>query len=189
MRHTLCTIIIISYYSSFFVSGWFYGHLNEVSDDEATALIALHYDYTWWNAVVQCVCDKPLGRRGWNLKPQLLASHWALARPTDLSTHLYLNNLYAFCLTEPQNHQRERQKEKKTHPSDLLHILLAKKDTWKLENIKHNGSFVLCPGRIALASCAYFYMFTCYRWSVITCQDMLLSAFASLCIGWWDSAR
>lgn len=113
------------------MSGWFYGHLNEVSDNEATALIALHYGYTWWNAVAPCFCDKPLGRGGWNLKPQLLVSHCAPARPTDLSTHLYLNNLYALCLTEPQNHQREKQEKKKNqpHPGDLLHILLAKKDT------------------------------------------------------------
>lgn len=123
MRHTLCTIIIISYYSSFFVSGWFYGHLNEVSDNEATALIALHYGYTWWNAVAPRFCDKPLGRGGWNLKPQLLVSHCALARPADLSTHLYLNNLYAFCLTEPQNHQREKQEKKKTNLTLVIYFI------------------------------------------------------------------
>ena len=53
---------------------------------------------------------KPLwgeGGGGWDLKLQLLASHCTPAGHVNLSIHLYLNNLYAFCLTELQNHQRE----------------------------------------------------------------------------------
>lgn len=96
MKHTLCTIIIISYYSSFFVSGWFYGHLNEVSDNEAPALIVLHYGYTWWYAVSWFFYYKPLWGGGCDLKSQLLASYCAPVGHADLSIHLYLNNLYAF---------------------------------------------------------------------------------------------
>lgn len=135
MRHTLCTLIIISYYSSFFVSGWFYGRLNEVSDNEAMVLIGLHYGYTWWYAVAQIFYYKLLGRGGWDLK-QLLASHWAPARYVDLSIHLYLNNVYACCLTQPQSHQRS---------SWWFYILFAKEDSWKFKNIKHSESLVLFP--------------------------------------------
>lgn len=96
MRHTLCTIIIISYYSSFFVSGWFYGHLNEVSDNETTALTVLHYGYTWWYAVSLVFCYKPLWWGLWGWEPQLLAWHYAQVRHVDLSIYLYFKNLATF---------------------------------------------------------------------------------------------
>lgn len=153
MKHTLCTIIIISYYSSFFVSEWFYGHLNEVPDNEAMAVIALHYGYTWWSGVSQFFYYEPLRGGRWDLKPQLLASRWAPAGHVDLSIHLYLNNLHAFCLTEPQNHQKEKSPW-------WFHIHFVKEDPWKFQDIKDKESFVLFPGRTDWHVVAFTLMFT-----------------------------
>lgn len=64
--------------------------------------------YTWWCAVSLFFCYKPLWGGGWDFKPQLLASHCAPAELVDLSIHSFLRNSYAFCLSKPQNHQREK---------------------------------------------------------------------------------
>lgn len=165
MRHTLCTIIIISYYSSFFVSGWLYGHLNEVADNEATALIVLHYGYTWWYAVSGFFYYKPLWGGGWDLKSQLLASHCAPAQQVDLSIHLYLNNLYASCLTKLQNHQREKS------PLVISTSFLPGKTPESLKT-KHSDSFILFPwrGRAALTFCGFLSLIClCIRNDLFAC--------------------
>lgn len=68
----------------------------------------------------------------------LPASPCARARHVDLSVHLYLNNLYAFRLTDPQNPQREKSLW-------WFQVLFAKEDTWKFENVNHSESLIISP--------------------------------------------